>query len=352
MLSKLLLSKRAAFRTLKGKLYRRDEFYSYLRRELQLLYKDLPDLQRLTCRPKLVFTENTGLPFDVEFRRSGQKIIISVDWEYARLVYEKMFEHIATHYYWYAHCGPEIGPVTINISDGDAASTATLAQCAFKEGMTLLPDTHFFRNRGYIKAGKTFQDSKTKWADRSDEIIWRGSAFGCGYLCFDKEVATHRAVLQRIRLAHVAMDTEVDFKFIESYQTKNAHHVMRVGGFMGERVPEYSWINRKYAIDIDGYSNAWSNFYIRLKLGCCVLKVESEYGFRQWYYHKLEPYVHYVPVKADLSDLFSQIEWVKAHPAKAEAIATAGRLLADSMDFASESEAAVRILTAHSRKTA
>jgi hypothetical protein len=33
----------------------------------------------------------------------------------------------------------------------------------------------------------------------------------------------------------------------------------------------------------------------------------------QWFYRALKPYVHYVPVKDDLSDLLEQIQWSKDH---------------------------------------
>jgi len=40
-----------------------------------------------------------------------------------------------------------------------------------------------------------------------------------------------------------------------------------------------------------------------------TLKIESD--FAQYFYGDLKPYVHYVPVKKDYSDLISQIEWLR-----------------------------------------
>ena len=40
-----------------------------------------------------------------------------------------------------------------------------------------------------------------------------------------------------------------------------------------------------------------------------VLKVDSTK--EMWYFPLLEPYVHYVPIKEDLSDLADKIEWCK-----------------------------------------
>ena len=53
--------------------------------------------------------------------------------------------------------------------------------------------------------------------------------------------------------------------------------------------------------------------------------------FRSWYYDRLEPWRHYVPVAADLSDLVERIEWCRGHTAECRAIAQAGQALALAM---------------------
>ena len=40
-----------------------------------------------------------------------------------------------------------------------------------------------------------------------------------------------------------------------------------------------------------------------------------------FFYAELQPWKHYVPVKADLSDLKARHEWAEAHQAEARAIA-------------------------------
>ena len=45
---------------------------------------------------------------------------------------------------------------------------------------------------------------------------------------------------------------------------------------------------------------------------------------------RLRPYVHYVPVKADLSDLHKQFKWAQANPDEAEQIARQGASVARS----------------------
>ena len=44
--------------------------------------------------------------------------------------------------------------------------------------------------------------------------------------------------------------------------------------------------------------------------------------------HELKPMIHYVPVKEDLSDLLSQLDWADAHPQAADAIGRASQAFA------------------------
>ncbi len=65
----------------------------------------------------------------------------------------------------------------------------------------------------------------------------------------------------------------------------------------------------KYIIYCEGHSAA--NRYTNLmKTGSVILKVDSLCSAdKLWYFDLLQPYVHYVPVKSDLSDLEQQIQW-------------------------------------------
>ena len=93
---------------------------------------------------------------------------------------------------------------------------------------------------------------------------------------------------------------------------------------------------RRFALDVDGNTNAWANLFQRLLLGCCVIKVASAGGFRQWYYDDLVAWRHYVPVKADMTDLREKIEWCRENLDQCEAIAAEGQKLALAMTFERE----------------
>jgi hypothetical protein len=84
--------------------------------------------------------------------------------------------------------------------------------------------------------------------------------------------------------------------------------------------------NYKYIINIDGHVSAF-RLSLELSMFSVVLLVESKY--RIWYRNMLVPYVHYVPVKSDLSDLYEKISWCKENDTKCEEIAGNARKFYD-----------------------
>ena len=69
----------------------------------------------------------------------------------------------------------------------------------------------------------------------------------------------------------------------------------------------------KYQINIDGTVAAYRLPYL-LAGDALVLKQESPYY--EHFYRDLQPWVHYVPFKRDLSDLEEKIKWAMANDEK------------------------------------
>jgi Glycosyl transferase family 90 len=80
----------------------------------------------------------------------------------------------------------------------------------------------------------------------------------------------------------------------------------------------------RYHLDIGGLSGtAWGGLRWKLCTGLLVFKVES--WANDWWYDTLQPWVHYIPVKPDVSDLHERYQWTQDNPEKAQEIAHAGR---------------------------
>lgn len=245
--------------------------------------------------------------------------------------------------YWFSQTDPSVEWISCDLSDGEWPGFARFTFSTCFAGKVLLPDQHFFRDRGYCQVDRV-ADVAPAWEDRGEMIYWRGLTNNHGLFSLEPEHMDKPWVMQRLRLAMIARQIDgIDARFV-SDASQHQEAQCAAAGLIAPRRPWQDWAGDKYALDIDGFTNAWSNLMQRLRLGCCVLKVESQHGFRQWYYDKLIPYETYVPVKADMSDLAEKIDWVRSHDREAREIAANGQAFARAMTFETETRNAARII--------
>ena len=87
-------------------------------------------------------------------------------------------------------------------------------------------------------------------------------------------------------------------------------------------VPFFEFFNYKYQLCIDGTVAAYRLPYL-LAGGSVVFKTESKYF--EHFYPDLEPWVHYIPVNEDLSNLVERIQWARENDGKSFEIAQNAR---------------------------
>lgn len=79
--------------------------------------------------------------------------------------------------------------------------------------------------------------------------------------------------------------------------------------------------NYKFNINV-GKNGFADSFWMKLATGSTILHVNM--SMYEFYEYLLEPYVHYVPIKNDLSDLCDKLYWLMNNPMEAETIASKG----------------------------
>jgi|688.fasta_scaffold113091_3 hypothetical protein len=77
-------------------------------------------------------------------------------------------------------------------------------------------------------------------------------------------------------------------------------------------------IKYKYILHIDGFTAAWRLSKYMLSYSV-ILKVDSPWV--EHFYNDLKPWIHYIPIKSDLSDLIQRIEWCRENDNICETIA-------------------------------
>ena len=226
----------------------------------------------------------------------------------------------------------KIGSVFINL--GDWADSEGLAFCSNRGDSILIPDQDFLSSAGYLETKLEFMVSSPPWAMRKCQALWRGNTTGI-------RIYEHWRGLPRLQLCELANSTpnkEIFDVGVSSFAqiSKNEAKEIKALGYARGFVPMTSSSRYKYQIDIDGNSNAWSALFQKLLSGSAVLKIASLNNFRQWYYDALIPWVNYVPVKSDMSDLVEKIQWLIDHDDEAMQIGINGRKLASKLTYDEE----------------
>ena len=232
------------------------------------------------------------------------------------------FDRLATHH-------PHQEPVLVALDDlppeGDAP---VLCFSGYKDNHLLIPDALFLESNGYLQLREAIEAHWVAWDQRRQQAYWRGALTGVAWE--ERQIFE----LPRVTLAKLAqtipnLDARITHLQQFSLIWPDLADKLDGQGLLGPREPEIANIENQILIDVDGNSNAWSGFFLKLLCGSPTIKLMSQ--FRQWYYKRLTKGVHFVPI-ADLeNDLGRSIDWLLDHPAQAEAIGKAARELALSM---------------------
>lgn len=197
----------------------------------------------------------------------------------------------------------------------------------------LIPDPDFINSRGYASHRAPFAAAPA-WEERLDTLYWRGA--DTGVWRYTRMEEAPRLAICRLAKAHPGV-IDAAITRIEPrpyWEAMRAFYTAK--GYFGLEEDQAQILRYRYQMDIDGNSNAWAGLFLKLLSGSPVLKAASAFGFRQWYYDALRPWVNFVPVKADLSDLHEVLSWLRAYPVEARRIGANGAALAQGMTMASE----------------
>lgn len=179
------------------------------------------------------------------------------------------------------------------------------------------------------------QDFPTKWSDKKNTAVFRGSSTGCGY-----DIETNL----RLKLAYISENTPPDennIPYIDAGITKfntrlrkiptqknnlrpvNVEELFKKGLKLKEFLTPEQQSQYKYIINVDGHVSAF-RLSLELNMGSVILLAKSDY--KMWFSFLLKPLVHYVPVKKDLSDLIYKIKWCRENDKKCEKIANNAKI--------------------------
>lgn len=227
---------------------------------------------------------------------------------------------------------PGIRGVKVAINLGDSGNEdRTMSYSSRFPSAALIPDPDFVLSNAYAAEKRKSEGLIEKWQQRQPLAYWRGTDSGVGhYEDFKKAPRVLIAMLSRRHPEIIdARITNVEPRANEM----ECRAFYQNNGLMTGFEPPETMLNYQYQIDIDGNSNAWRGLFLKLISGSPVFKVESEFGFKQWYYDQLKPWINFVPLAPDLSDCVDKMNFLRGRPEMAESIARNARVLAVSMTY-------------------
>jgi Glycosyl transferase family 90 len=193
--------------------------------------------------------------------------------------------------------------------------------------VTLLPSQNVTLSSPHLLTSK---DGRVVWESLIPKIIWRGTGFpflpGVGLQVFQQHNNTYLNHLpfepRRIATewSHHATNSSDD-KWLDAMIVPWRHIDMS----MEDMAHQY-----KYHIDLGGAGGtSWTGTLTKLAMPGLLFHHETP--TMDWFYDKLRPWYHYVPIRTDLSDLRQKFEWAESHPKEARTIAEQARQMAHSL---------------------
>lgn len=230
-------------------------------------------------------------------------------------------------------------------ADEAALPIFIMSKCQSDPGLILIPD--WFALNGY----KTFQilhgNQLFPWESKLAILFFRGSDSGA----WDRSMWRNAPRPKLVALSLEYPDLiNARFSSLLTYEESNAiRAIMEKEGFVGNYISMSDHPRYKYLMDIDGHCAAAPRFPTLLHSNSVVFKNIT--SSLLWFYPKIKPYVHFIPVAEDLSDLLTQLEWAKSHDEECKQISNNARQLA--VEILSQESAYLylyRLLEAYSKK--
>ena len=216
-------------------------------------------------------------------------------------------------------------------------------------------DAHFLEGDGHRNLAREVElyAARHPWAAKKRVAVWRGTSTGTS---FPGEFPfPDPRFNQRVRLAQAGSRDEergaarpflrLDAALARVVQLGPADAAaVEAAGLVRGPLTLEDMVACRAIVDVDGNANSWDGLFWKLLSNSVVLKVSSPHA--QWYYGRLKPWKHFIPVRHDLSDLAARVAWAldPVNDKACRAIATAATKLARSLTLKAEVRRTAKVL--------
>lgn len=174
--------------------------------------------------------------------------------------------------------------------------------------VVLIPDYEALRGYNHYVRKKDFYPKKYPWDSKTPLIFWRGGCTG-GYLSRGENHYLNR----RYQAVYMFKDQPADFdlKFTSLYDSHHLKDELNRDGVFASFCSLEDHLKYKYLLDIDGNSSSYERPAFILFSNSLLFKQQT--SNIQWYFKGLKPFLHYIPVASDFSDMKERLNWIRSH---------------------------------------
>ncbi|MBS0648190.1 MAG: hypothetical protein JSS10_03075 [Verrucomicrobia bacterium] len=180
-----------------------------------------------------------------------------------------------------------------------------ITKCNSSKGLILFPDWYALRGFEPFKSFVLKGNSLYPWETKKNILFFRGADSGVNP---DDWKNSPRPRFVALSLQYPNL---IDAKFALDLHHKHMFEIAKREGFIGDYVSMEEHPKYKYLMDIDGNCAATPRFPLLLYSNSVILKNMT--NSMLWFYPAIKPYIHFIPVAEDLSDVLVQLNWAKNH---------------------------------------
>lgn len=185
------------------------------------------------------------------------------------------------------------------------------------------------------KLQQLVQDSRdTPWAEKKEAVVWRGSCTGVRY---DTSVPNTRVAF--VHRWHNATKDKIDValaspcdRLPQPWRTRYQHN-----SWVQNKMSMNETLSYKYLLSLEGNDVATNLKWLLASSSVVFMPVPTASA---WLMEDiLVPYVHYIPVALDGSDLLEKLEWAQANDDKCQWISQQATKYMDDMWLSPQAQA-------------
>ena len=201
--------------------------------------------------------------------------------------------------------------LSLNVSDSGNKNFVSMVGSNYEK---IVPDEYCMFEALSIsnqKIWSNYQEFKQSWMSRKNIMFWRGSTTGEEF-----DSLKQFQDLKRIRVcSSFNVKSKFDMKITNIIQNKIPKQIIRKWlssqNLLSNRVRESRFSKYKYYPDLPGNNDncgSWGTIKKHLRGN---LVFQPNHSSKLFYYQYMEPWVHFIPIALDFSDLEIKLDWAE-----------------------------------------